>query len=233
VLGAAGVGLLAAVGFCSSRERQGGADGESEAQQLEFLKNSFIASGGGINLKAFPSGSGGMTQMRELFSFDRHYAICTVEDVPHAFVMPTHELGEVVIEPHEFYMEMITTEVTDVRVEEDEESGRLVAEIDGSLDCATQAGTSSVSLGSRERSEAERADFTIIARDTTGEELPLSNEPFKFTTYFDKDRAPVNYSIFGPEFTFTGEMISGRITVQPVTDLFPRDGATSDVTTEP
>lgn len=228
LLGGAGVGVLAAVGACSSDQQ--GSSSENEAQQkLEFLRNSFIASGGGINLKQFPDGNGGQTEMRELFSFDRNYAFCTVENVQEAFIMPTHEMGEVKVEPNSFYMEMITTKVTNVRVEEDSETGKLMAKIDGNLECATQAGTSSVTLGSRKRSEAENATFTITARDTTGESLPIK-EPraFRFTTFFDEEEAPVNHSIFGPEFTFTGDMISGRITVQPVTDLFPEGGVTSE-----
>jgi hypothetical protein len=38
-------------------------------------------------------------------------------------------------------------------------------------------------------------------------------DSFAFTVYFDPDEAPVNHGIFGPEFTFTGEMIAGKITV--------------------
>jgi hypothetical protein len=38
-------------------------------------------------------------------------------------------------------------------------------------------------------------------------------DSFAFTVYFDSDEAPVNHGIFGPEFTFTGEMIAGKITV--------------------
>lgn len=38
---------------------------------------------------------------------------------------------------------------------------------------------------------------------------------FAFTVYFDPEDAPVNHGIFGPEFTFTGEMIAGKITIGP------------------
>ena len=36
---------------------------------------------------------------------------------------------------------------------------------------------------------------------------------FAFTVFFDREEAPVNYSIFGPEFTFTGEMVEGEISI--------------------
>ena len=60
--------------------------------------------------------------------------------------------------------------------------------------------------------------------------LAVSAPPdrFAFTVYFDSDEAPVNHGIFGPEFTFTGEMIAGKITIGtpiglPVDDRHGRD----------
>ena len=36
---------------------------------------------------------------------------------------------------------------------------------------------------------------------------------FEYTVFFDEELAPLNYAIFGPEFTFTGQMISGEVTI--------------------
>ena len=67
-----------------------------------------------------------------------------------------------------------------------------------------------VLLGSREAQE--HALFRIEATDGgAGGQAPPDS--FAFIVYFDSDEAPVNYGIFGPEFTFTGEMIAGKITI--------------------
>ena len=36
---------------------------------------------------------------------------------------------------------------------------------------------------------------------------------FAFTVFFDPEQAPVNHAIFGPEPTFTGEMVAGEVTI--------------------
>ncbi len=38
-------------------------------------------------------------------------------------------------------------------------------------------------------------------------------DSFAFTVFFDSDEASVNPGIFGPEFTYTGEMIAGKVTI--------------------
>jgi hypothetical protein len=36
--------------------------------------------------------------------------------------------------------------------------------------------------------------------------------------FFDPAQAPLNHAIFGPQFTFTGELVAGEVTVDvPVT----------------
>ena len=40
-----------------------------------------------------------------------------------------------------------------------------------------------------------------------------AGESLAFTVFFEPDEAPLNHAIFGPEFTFTGEMVSGEITI--------------------
>ena len=170
------------------------------------------ASGAGVNLKLMPDEAGQMTvPMRESFAFDATYAQCIVEDNAKRFAMDTFGLGRVIIEPHQFFMAMYadTVAIHDIR---QEPSGALTATLYGALFCATFAGTASVSVGSRDAQEHAR--FKIEATDG-GYGASAPPDRFAFTVYFDPKAAPVNHSIFGPEFTFTGEMIAGRVTIGP------------------
>lgn len=174
------------------------------------------ASGAGVNLKLMPDVDGApVVPMRESFAFDAIYAQCIVEDNAERFAMDTHEMGRVVIEPHTFFMAMYADSVG---LHEIRQNGNrsMTATLLGSLFCTTTAGTASVTVGSREAQE--HALFRIEATDGgVGGQAPPDS--FAFTVYFDSDEAPINHSIFGPEFTFTGEMIAGKITVGPPTGL--------------
>jgi hypothetical protein len=170
------------------------------------------ASGAGVNLKLMPDEAGNPTvPLREPFAFDAHYAQCVVEDNPARFAMDTFGMGQVVIEPHRFFMAMYAEQIalSGVRREED---GALTATLEGRLSCATYAGTASVEVGSREA--AEHARFLIEATDGGfGPDAPPDR--FAFTVFFEPAEAPVNHAIFGPEVTFTGELIAGKITIGP------------------
>jgi hypothetical protein len=172
------------------------------------------AHGAGVNLKLMPDESGNpVVPMRESFAFDPIYAQCIVEDNPERFAMDTFEMGRVVIEPHQFFMAMYADTVGLHEIRRNA-NGSMTATLLGSLFCATLAGTTSVKVGSREAKEHAR--FMIEATDGgAGGQAPPDS--FAFTVYFDPDEAPVNHGIFGPEFTFTGEMIAGKITIgQPI-----------------
>ena len=80
----------------------------------------------------------------------------------------------------------------------------------GGLDCATEVGQAEVKIGSR--TAVEHATYKIEAVDG-GIGGGAAGDTFAFTVYFDPQEAPVNYAIFGPEFTFTGEMIAGEVTI--------------------
>jgi len=54
--------------------------------------------------------------------------------------------------------------------------------------------------------------FDIEATDG-GHGGGAARDAFAFTVYFDPERAPLNHAIFGPNPTFTGEMIAGEITI--------------------
>ena len=169
------------------------------------------ASGGGVNLKLMPDpNSGELTvPLEEVFSFDRNHAICRVDTNPQAFRMPTYELGEVVVEPHQFFMSMVATSIEQYEVTGQSDGSRRVI-MRGGLDCATEVGQANLTLGSR--TAAEHATYRIEAVDG-GIGGGETGDSFAFTVFFDPDEAPVNYAIFGPEFTFTGQMTVGEITI--------------------
>jgi hypothetical protein len=187
---------------------------EAQVQGLEetVARLSYnTASGGGVNLKMMPDPENGepIVPMHEVFSFDRNHAICRVDTNPEAFKMRTFEMGEVVIEPHQFYMSMVATSIEQYEVFTDPDGARRVT-MRGGLDCATEVGQAEVVIGSR--TAAEHATYLIEATDGGfgGGEV---GDTFAFTVFFDPDEAPVNYAIFGPEFTFTGEMVEGEISI--------------------
>ncbi len=168
------------------------------------------ASGAGVNLKLMPNEAGTpVVPMRESFAFDAIYAQCIVEDTAERFALDTHEMGRVVIEPHQFFMAMYAEQIALTGIRR-EDNGSLTATLEGRLSCATYAGTASVAVGSREA--AEHARFRIEATDG-GFGPTAPPDRFAFTVFFDSDEAPVNHAIFGPEVTFTGEMIAGKITI--------------------
>ncbi len=183
----------------STRSERGHAQGEQ-----------VTASGAGVNLKLMPDEAGNPTvPLREPFAFDAHYAQCVVEDNPARFAMDTFGMGRVVIEPHRFFMAMYADAIALSGVRRGAD-GSLTATLEGRLSCATYAGTASVEVGSREASEHAR--FRIEATDGGfGPDAPPDR--FAFTVFFDPAEAPVNHAIFGPEATFTGEMIAGKVTV--------------------
>jgi len=180
------------------------------------------AYGAGVNLKLMPDVDGApVVPMRESFAFDPIYAQCIVEDNAERFAMDTFEMGRVVIEPHQFFMAMYADSVGLDEIRQNA-NGSWTATMLGSLFCTTFAGTSSVAVGSREAQE--HAKFLIEAMDGgVGGQAPPDS--FAFTVYFDSDEAPVNHGIFGPEFTFTGEMIAGKITVGKPIGLTVEDTA--------
>jgi hypothetical protein len=179
-------------------------------QQTPAQEEKLTASGGGVNLKLMPDAEGEPTvPLRESFTFDAHYAQCIIEDNPEAFSMETFSMGKVVIEPHSFFMGMYANEVSLVSIR-DAGNGTRVAKLTGALGCATEAGTASGRVGSR--TAEEPAFFDIEATDG-GHGGGAARDAFAFTVYFDPDQAPLNHSIFGPNPTFTGEMITGEITI--------------------
>jgi hypothetical protein len=181
------------------------ARGRTAAQEEKLT-----ASGGGVNLKLMPDVEGSPTvPLRESFMFDARYAQCIIEDNPEAFSMDTYSMGKVVIDAHSFFMGMYANEIKLVSIR-DLGDGRRVAKLTGALGCATEAGTASGRVGSREIEEP--AFFEIEATDG-GHGGGAARDTFVFTVFFDPERAPLNHGIFGPNPAFTGEMITGEVTI--------------------
>ena len=42
--------------------------------------------------------------------------------------------------------------------------------------------------------------------------------PHKCGYFFDENTAPVNFAIFGPKFTFTGEITTGTVVVKKLSE---------------
>jgi len=203
--------LLAMVGGLGTL----GLAGTRPAAEQPSPQRLLTVSGGGVNVKQMPSPDGeASVPLRESFSFDAHYAQCIVEDNRAAFSMDTHELGRVVIKPHAFFMAMYSQEMGLVSIRRGP-GGTRVAKLAGQLGCATEAGTAALTIGSR--TEAEPAFFEIEAVDG-GHGAGAVGDSFAFAVFFDPAQAPLNHAIFGPQFTFTGELVAGEVTIDvPVT----------------
>jgi hypothetical protein len=133
--------------------------------------------------------------------------------------MPTYGAGKQTIEPGQFYMLMVAPQMTRRAVTAAPSGARKLI-LEGDLDCTTYAGTSSSSFGSRDKPEP--ATFHIEAVDGGGKPGPDGRKPgdsFAFSVYFLKDTAPVNFAIFGPSATFTGDIVAGRVTIRSLDEL--------------
>lgn len=180
-----------------------------EAELSRLLLTS--ASGGGVNMKMMPHPETNelSVELPEVFSFDANHAFCRVDTNPEAFIMPTYQMGDVLIDKHEFFMAMSTTSMEEFKLSRTSD-GRKKVVITGGLDCFTEVAKAQMAMGSRE--VAEIAEYKIEAIDG-GLGGGQAGDTFEFTVYFDPAQAPLNYAIFGPEFTFTGDMVDGEVTI--------------------
>jgi len=170
-----------------------------------------VASGGGVNRKMMPDPVSGRptVPLDEAFTFDRNHAQCRVDTNPQAFKMPTFAMGEVQIEPNRFFMAMASTTIDQFLVTTASDGKRRVT-MRGGLSCATEVGQAQTTLGSR--TAAEHATYEIEAVDG-GIGGGTAGDSFAFTVFFNAREAPLNHAIFGPKFTFTGEMVEGEVTI--------------------
>jgi hypothetical protein len=186
-------------------------------ERIGRLAQRWVASGGGTNVKQMPGPSGQPVELREIFSFDRNHAYCRVDVNPQAFVMPTHNMGEVLIPANGFFMSMSSSSIDRFDVQQ-RPDGKAAATLRGFLGCHTEVVTATVKLGSRTVSEP--AAYEIVAVDGGIGSSP-KEDSFAFTVWFDETTASLNHAIFGAKFTFTGEMVEGKITIQNLARLVP------------
>jgi len=187
-------------------------------RRVSGLATRWVASGGGTNKKMMPDALGNPTvSMLEVFSFDRNHAYCRVDDNLEAFVMPTFKMGPVTIPARSFFMSMATTTIDQFDARQAGENKAQVT-LRGNLDCHTEVNSASIKVGSRVA--AEPASYEIVAVDGGPGGGP-KGDSFAFTVFFDERMAPLNYAIFGPKFTFTGEMVEGEITIRNLASLAP------------
>ena len=210
----ASLGLAGGASYSSNADqaRLNSLEHELQALRERVTRLSYnTASGGGVNLKLMPDPVTGQptVPLEEVFSFDRNHAMCRVDTNRQAFKMATYQLGEVVVEPNRFFMSMVAASIEQYILETQPNGVRKVT-MRGGLSCATEVGQGKVVLGSR--SAAEHATYVVEAVDG-GIGGGAADDSFAFTVFFDPKEAPVNYSIFGPKFTFTGRMIEGEITI--------------------
>ena len=216
-IGGAAIGLgIGGLGFINSNNNLS-AEKETNSKlqtdvanlndKLEDLQRWAIF-GGGSNIKSMLNtvDKQPTVRMDETFYFDQKNAICRVDNNPEAFIMPTYQMGEVEIEKNTFFMLMSTTSLYVKSIEESENSTCILESDVG--DCFTEAAAGGNIYGSRIEPEA-----------FTSEIVAVDGKSFSYTAYFDENEAPINYAIFGPRFTFTGELDTGSVTVKKLEKL--------------
>ncbi len=198
---------------------------ESDVSTLESQVEgiaAITAFGGGVNEKSMPTLDMGVSHvMDEVFSFSTEFAMCRVDTNFTDFVMPTNGLGEIPIQANTFYMAMASNNIESYEISTNADGSTQVV-LNGTLDCFTEVNLTEQALVPAEfqqvfgsRMEPEPASFRVTAIDG-GMGGGGAGDSFAFTTYFDPNEAPFNFAVFGPEFTFTGTMTSGEITVKDI-----------------
>ena len=187
---------------------------ESQVEEVAAI----TAFGGGVNAKNMPDAGGDLIHaMDEVFSFSTEYALCRVDTNFTDFIMPTNAMGPVPIPANTFYMAMSSNSVDSYEISTNADGTTQVV-LTGSLDCYTEVRLDEVEgIGQTfgGRMAGEPATFSVTAIDG-GMGGGGAGDSFAFTTYFDATEAPLNNAIFGDEFTFTGTMTSGEITVKDI-----------------
>ncbi len=189
--------------------------------QVEDLA-AITAFGGGVNEKSMPTLDMGVSHvMDEVFSFSTEFAMCRVDTNFTDFVMPTNALGELPIDAHTFYMAMASNSVDSYEISTNADGSTQIV-LQGTLDCFTEVDLTENALVPDEfkavhgsRVAGEPAGYRVTAVDG-GMGGGGAGDSFEFTTFFDPETAPFNHAVFGPEFTFTGTMTSGEITIKDI-----------------
>jgi hypothetical protein len=169
----------------------------------------YVVYGGGTNIKYMPDPTTGQptVPLEEIWYFDRNFAFCRIDNNPQAFAMDTFKMGKVIIDANSFSMVMVskTVRVSNFTVVQE---GVAKLNLNGDLGCATAASVASTKIGGRDVIEPAPFEIVTIHDEKAG-------DSFAFQVFFQNDEAPLNYSIFGPNPTFTGKMKTGSVTIKP------------------
>ena len=122
--------------------------------------------------------------------------------------METYSMGKVVIERHSFFMGMYANEVTLVSIR-DAGNGTRVAKLTGALGCATEAARRRGAWG-RERRRSRPSSILRPPMAVMGAGQRATASPSRSSS---TRQGAAEHAIFGPNPTFTGEMIAGEITI--------------------
>lgn len=170
----------------------------------------YVAYGGGTNIKYMPDPNTGQATipLEEVWYFDRNLAFCRVDNNPQAFAMDTYKMGKVVVDANSFSMVMIskTVHISSFAIDQ---AGAARLNLNGNLGCATAASVEKTKIGGRDVIEPAPFEIAAVHDEQAG-------DSFSFQVFFQRDEAPLNYGIFGPQATFTGKMQTGSVTIKPV-----------------
>jgi len=209
ILSLAGLGYTA--GQLSSIQ-QTNSNISKDLNKKSYLLDSWLIYGGGSNVKKMPNiiDKSSTVNMDEVFYFNHKSATCRVDNNPEPFIMPSYKMGEIVIDSNTFYMVMTAQNLIVKSIQEFDSTSEfsnicVLESYEGT--CFTEASVNKQVYGSRIAPEPFTSEINVV--DATS---------FAFTAYFDEASAPVNFAIFGPKFTFTGEITSGSVVVKKLSE---------------
>lgn len=120
-------------------------------------------------------------------------------------------MGRVVVDANSFSMVMVSQHAN-VEGFDVGQDGVATLKLNGVLRCATAASVANTKVGGRDVIEPAPYEVVAVHDENAG-------DSFAFTAFFKPGEAPINYAIFGPKATFTGEMQTGAVTIKPLKSL--------------
>ena len=171
-----------------------------------------ISGSGSYDLGPFPHGSdpNRQTFLTTDLGFDETMVYCKVTTNFEPFIFPTHGLGPVTVEAHAFFMDMQSTRIDRLDIM-DGPDGQPQAIYAGVMRSITRARVGETMYEFDEK----EIRYGCVADDDplgTPAEVGISKNYFSMTGYFDP--AGGHHVLFGPEFTFAGNLTSGNIVIE-------------------
>ena len=141
--------------------------------------------------------------------FDETMVYCKVTTNFDPLIFPTHELGEVRLAAHEFFMDMQSTRIDSLEVR-DGPDGQPQAIYRGAMRSITRvfSGANLMKFDEAEIPYDCEADDDGLG---TPAEVAISKNHFSMTGHFSPGGG--HHALFGPVFTFEGDLTSGNIVI--------------------